>query len=140
MKMNSDKTQIVSELQKLIPNLLDYFSISEIIKIMGDAECGNGDELASVFIDKVWDMPMRRCSHCGNLMTEGYMLDSQYACSDECRNALYDPDDSENALRLYLIDCHMIDPDEVEGMSADEIAEKYKDYEISDNVMYTIWE
>lgn len=32
------------------------------------------------------------CHHCGKPMTEGYYLDGDYACSDECAIALYDGD------------------------------------------------
>lgn len=32
---------------------------------------------------------LRVCSHCGKFMFEGYLLDYQYACSDECAIALY---------------------------------------------------
>jgi len=41
--------------------------------------------------------PLRICTNCGDFMYEGYLLDYQYACSDECAIALYDGD--EAALR-----------------------------------------
>ena len=37
----------------------------------------------------------RICSHCGKKMEEGYYLNGDYACSDECAIALYDGDEEE---------------------------------------------
>lgn len=134
-----EKKELVRQLESKIPNLSDYYTEEEAIEILDNIPDLTSENMAPLFMDEVWDTPLRRCSRCGNLMDEGYMLGHQYACSDECRNFLYDPNDEENARRLYLIDCYMIEPEEVEGMSADEIEEKYEDYEISDDVMYTIW-
>jgi hypothetical protein len=41
------------------------------------------------------DPPLRICSHCGDFMNEGYMLDYEYACSDECAIALYGGDEAQ---------------------------------------------
>ena len=38
---------------------------------------------------------LRVCSHCGKLMTSGYYLNGQYACSDECCLALYNGNKEE---------------------------------------------
>lgn len=38
---------------------------------------------------------LRVCTHCGKFMHEGYLLDTQYACSDECAIALYDGDEAQ---------------------------------------------
>ena len=46
--------------------------------------------------------PLRVCSHCGDFMYEGYLLDYEYACSDECAIALFDGD--EAALREAIGD------------------------------------
>lgn len=139
MKKSFNEKDILSTLKEQIPNILEYYNESQIFDIMRGTSVLTSYGLANIFMERIWDEPMRRCSHCGNLMTEGYLLGSQYACSDECRNALYDPDDAENARRLYLIDCYEIEPEEVEGMTADEIEAMYEDCEISDSVMYTEW-
>lgn len=140
MKTNFNESKgLLHILEKQIPNLYDHYNKELVKRILGSIPGLDSNNVVNLFMDEVWDDPMRRCFHCGNLMTEGYLLDNQYACSDECRNALYDSEDSENAKRLYLIDCYMIDPDEVVGLSADEIERQYKDCTISDNVMYTEW-
>ena len=38
---------------------------------------------------------LRVCTHCGRFMTEGYLLETQYACSDECAIALYEGDEAQ---------------------------------------------
>lgn len=129
----------MSELKKRIPNLSDFYSDKRVVAIMSDVPPVHSHDLVSIFMELVWNEPIRRCSHCGNLMAEGYLLGNQYACSDECRNALYDSEDAENARRLYLIDCYEIEPEEVAGMSADEIEKEYEGCEISDSFMYTEW-
>lgn len=138
-------TQIFKEnkyaqiLMREIPNLLDYYEEKEVLDILDEIGIAPSESIVELFMDEEWERPMRRCTHCGKLMTEGYMLAGEYACSDDCRNALYDPNDSENAYRLYLIDYFEIEPEEVEGMTADEIMEAYADCDGSDNIMYTEW-
>ena len=139
MEKSLKKRDVIAILAHEIPNLFDYYSEREVAEMFEGAIVAPGDDLAALFMEMVRDAPIRRCSNCGNLMVEGYLLDSQYACSDRCRNALYDPDDAENARKLYLIDCYEIDPEEVADLSADEIEEKYRGCTISDNVMYTEW-
>ena len=39
--------------------------------------------------------PLRICSHCGDFMNEGYLLDCEYTCSDECAIALDDGDEPQ---------------------------------------------
>ena len=39
--------------------------------------------------------PMRICDNCGCFMDEGYLLDTQYACSDKCAIALYDGNEEQ---------------------------------------------
>lgn len=86
---------------------------------------------------------LRRCSKCGRFMNEDYLLGFRYACSDECRNALYKKYDGaktdEEAEIMYLKDCHMLEDKDVEGLTSEQIAEKYKDCEISDDVFWTQW-
>lgn len=36
---------------------------------------------------------LRICDNCGAFMDEGYLLDTQYACSDACAIALFDGDE-----------------------------------------------
>ena len=38
---------------------------------------------------------LRICGQCGCFMTEGYLLDQAYACSDECAIALYGGDEKQ---------------------------------------------
>ena len=72
-------------------------------------------------------------------MKEGYLLGDEYACSDDCRNALYCPDDKEQAIRLYYIDLWNLDEKSVEGMTSEEIWEAHQNDEISDDVFWTSW-
>ena len=86
---------------------------------------------------------LRRCSKCGRFMNEGYLLGSLYACSDKCRNAIYKTvnkaKDDEEAEIMYLKDCYMLTDEDIKGLSSEQIAEKFKDYEISDDVFWTHW-
>lgn len=86
---------------------------------------------------------LRRCSKCGRFMNEGYLLGSLYACSDECRNAIYKTigkaKNDEEATIMYLKDCYMLTDEDVKGLSSKQIAEKFKDYEVSDDVFWTQW-
>ena len=51
----------------------------------------------------------RICSVCGKEHDEGYYLNGDYACSDECRNQYYidhhGAKDAADAERMYLNDC-----------------------------------
>jgi hypothetical protein len=38
---------------------------------------------------------LRVCDNCGRFMCEGYLLDTRYACSDECAIALYEGDEAQ---------------------------------------------
>lgn len=38
---------------------------------------------------------IRRCSHCGSPMSEGYYLAGEYACSFDCAVSLYDNDKAQ---------------------------------------------
>lgn len=86
---------------------------------------------------------LRRCSKCGRFMNEGYLLGLQYACSDKCRNTIYkiqhNVDTDEEATILYLKDCYSLTDDDIRGLSSEEISEKFKDFEISDDVFWTQW-
>lgn len=46
------------------------------------------------------DTPFRLCDHCHKFFEEGYILVTEYACSDECAVALYGG--NEEALRADL--------------------------------------
>lgn len=48
----------------------------------------------------IWSIPddwigFRVCSNCGVKMMEGYMLEGEYACCDECAIALYNGDEEQ---------------------------------------------
>lgn len=86
---------------------------------------------------------LRRCSNCGRFMNRGYLLGLYYACSDKCRNDIYKKHDGvstdEEAKILYLKDCYLLSDEDVEGLTSEQISEKFKDHEISDDVFYTEW-
>ena len=134
----NNRAEIVALLVKQIPNLLDYYSEEQVIKIMSK-ENHDKNRIAEDFMDIVFDDPIRRCTHCGKLMKEGYLLGGEYACIDECRNAIYCPDDEEQATRLYYIDLWNLDEKSVEGMTSEEIWEAHQNDEISDEVFWTSW-
>lgn len=86
---------------------------------------------------------LRRCSKCGRFMNEGYLLGHLYACSDKCRNAIYkkvhNVKTDEEAEILYLKDCYNLEDKDIEGLTSEQISEKFKDYEVSDDVFWTQW-
>jgi hypothetical protein len=86
---------------------------------------------------------LRRCSNCGRFMNRGYLLGLYYACSDKCRNDIYKKCDGvstdEEAKILYLKDCYLLSDEDIEGLTSEQISEKFKDCEISDDVFYTEW-
>lgn len=49
---------------------------------------------------------IRRCSHCGKIMKEGWVLGDEYACSWECAVALYDGDEEQLNADLDEEDSH----------------------------------
>lgn len=83
----------------------------------------------------------RTCSWCGKTMTEGYVIDGDYACSDKCRNNIYKRDcgaqDDEEAEILYLMDYYYLTDDDVKGLDAEEIVRKFDSDKTSDVVYYT---
>lgn len=89
------------------------------------------------------DEKLRRCSKCGRFMNEGYLLGQLYACSDKCRNAIYksfnNAKSDEEAEILYLKDCYNLEDKDIEGLTSKQISEKFKDFEISDDVFWTQW-
>lgn len=76
-------------------------------------------------------------------MNEGYLLGQLYACSDKCRNAIYksfnNAKSDEEAEILYLKDCYNLEDKDIEGLTSKQISEKFKDFEISDDVFWTQW-
>jgi len=59
--------------------------------------------MKELFIDTFAEDSLRVCTNCGEFMVEGYYLDGDYACCDECAIELYNGDadaffnDIENA-------------------------------------------
>ena len=45
---------------------------------------------------------VRRCSHCGKPMKEGYYIDGEYACDNTCAIALYNGDAEQFRADLEL--------------------------------------
>lgn len=61
---------------------------------------GAGMDTKRMFMNLFDDTPFRLCDHCGKFFEEGYILVTEYACSDECAVALYGG--NEVALRADL--------------------------------------
>ena len=49
------------------------------------------NHVADDMVEYFWDTPIRRCSHCGRLMTEGFCIESgqEYYCDDDCLHQHY---------------------------------------------------
>ncbi len=135
--------QLVEVLKKEIPNIGEFYSDKEIKSILKNIESPVVETIADDFMEEVWETPIRRCSHCGKLMKEGYWLDDKYACSDECRNEIYKKDegakDDNEAYCFYLRDCFCLTDEDIKDKTAAEIEEEFRENEISDMVMYTEW-
>lgn len=134
----------LSVLHSEIKNIGDFYTDEEILVVL--KHMGKTiiiDTIADDFVNAEWERPIRRCSHCGNLMTAGYLLCDEYACSDECRNEIYKKNEGvttdEDAYRLYLRDCYNLSEKEIEGKTSKEIEEEHEDDDVSDEVMYTEW-
>lgn len=146
--MITDKKYIKRAVKRLhaeIPNLSEFYTDEEAIKIVKNFdESTKLPDVSEEFMEAVWDQPMRRCTMCGKLMKEGYLLAQYYACSDECRNDYYKDfegaADDEEAYKMYIKDCHELDDEDLEGLTAEEAEEKFADYEIGDDVFWTTWE
>lgn len=90
---------------------------------------------------------MRVCSHCGDIMEEGWYLDVQgYACSDECCMALMGIDKEEyDRYGIYKVDIEEKLEDEGEGRKIEDLTdEEIKAYQESiidrlDAYYYTEW-
>ena len=61
---------------------------------------GAGMDTKRMFMNLFDDTPFRLCDHCGKFFEQGYILVTEYACSDECAVALYGG--NEEALRADL--------------------------------------
>lgn len=133
----------LKELRDKIPNISEFFTDKELSDIVGGFQDTTLDKVCDEFMDAVWDRPIRRCTMCGNLMVEGYLLGDYYACSDECRNSYYKiyegATNSEEAHKMYVRDCHELEDKDLEGLTIKEIDEKFADYPIGDTVFWTSW-
>lgn len=135
--------EAIKRLHEEISNIADFYNDNDLLKILKKMDDVELDKVADAFVEAEWEHPIRRCSWCGDLMNEGYLLGNEYACCDECRNEIYKRDNhvetDEEAYRLYLKDCYMLEDEDIEGLTGEEISEKYKDYEVSDDVFWTEW-
>lgn len=135
--------EAIKRLHEEISNIADFYNDNDLRKILKKMDDVELDKVADAFVEAEWEHPIRRCSWCGDLMNEGYLLGNEYACCDECRNEIYKRDNhvetDEEAYRLYLKDCYMLEDEDIEGLTGEEISEKYKDYEVSDDVFWTEW-
>lgn len=71
-----------------------------VAEVIADNIEGAGMDTKRTFMGLFDDTPFRLCDHCGKFFEEGYILVTEYACSDECAVALYDG--NEDALRADL--------------------------------------
>lgn len=135
--------EAIKRLHEEISNIADFYNDNDLLKILKKMDDVELDKVADAFVEAEWEHPIRRCSWCGDLMNEGYLLGNEYACCDECRNEIYKRDNhvetDEEAYRLYLKDCYMLEDEDIGGLTGEEISEKYKDYEVSDDVFWTEW-
>jgi len=135
--------EAIKRLHEEISNIADFYNDNDLRKILKKMDDVELDKVADAFVEAKWEKPIRRCSWCGDLMNEGYLLGNEYACCDECRNEIYKRDNNvetdEEAYRLYLKDCYMLEDEDIEGLTGEEISEKYQDYEVSDDVFWTEW-
>lgn len=85
----------------------------------------------------------RICTNCGKRMVEGYVIGDDYACSDECRNAIYKRDcgakDDNDAYRMYLKDCYELSEREAEGKTSEELEKMCQGRDIGDVAYWTEW-
>lgn len=128
-----------------IPNLLDYFAEGELGDYAEKIDTEEEDYVTSCFVDNIFDDGYRRCDECGKLMQEGYLLYSYYACSDECRNALYKRwnhlETDEDAEKAYYFDYWSVEEipfEEWLKMGLNECV-NYTDGSESDNCFWTQW-
>ena len=135
--------EAIKRLHEEISNIADFYNDNDLLKILKKMDDVELDKVADAFVEAEWEHPIRRCSWCGDLVNEGYLLGNEYACCDECRNEIYKRDNhvetDEEAYRLYLKDCYMLEDEDIGGLTGEEISEKYKDYEVSDDVFWTEW-
>lgn len=86
----------IKTLHKEFSNIADFYTDEELRAILADTKRHPRETIADAFLHHEWHTDtslhgteVRRCDHCGNLMNTGYYLSGVYACSDECRNAIY---------------------------------------------------
>ena len=136
--------EAIKRLHEQIRNIGEYYDDNQIADILKDMGEFSLDNVADAFVGHELERPIRRCSWCGELMTEGYLLCDDYACCDECRNEIYKRDygatTDEEAEIMYLKDCYLLNDEDVRGLTSEQISEKYKDYEVSDDYFWTSWE
>lgn len=131
--MESKTRNYISELKIAIPNVTDFFSEDQIDELIDD-ELKNEDieTIVEGFVDAIWDMEYRRCTMCGRLMREGYVLGDDYACSDECMHnhykTFYVARDDEEAEKFYQLEFYEIADDDsaLVGSFTDEDKEEYE--------------
>lgn len=83
---------------------LQYLGISatpeNVAELIASNIEGANKEIKNTFMGLFDDTPFRLCDHCGKFFEQGYILGTEYACSDECAIALYDG--NEEQLRADL--------------------------------------
>lgn len=138
----NDTKPIIEKLHEQICNIGEFYSDEAIENILNNITDLKIESALDQFLEYESDS-IRRCSHCGKLMKEGYWLDDEYACSEACRNEIYKrmgAKDDEEAERWYLRDYYMMSDSEIEGMTADEISDYGEAIGYTSGcVMYTSW-
>lgn len=80
--------------------------------------------------DLLWNNEVRVCSVCGGALDDGYYLEGEYACSDECRRKIISDDD-------YIRACYHLSDDE--PIPSKEEQESMKPFS-SDYYYWSQWE
>ena len=87
MKVTKHSIKLLCKAYKNIYALFPYY---ELYDILSNIKRHRNETIAEAFLSYVWnEYNIRQCSVCGELMQDGYHLDGDYACCDQCRNEYY---------------------------------------------------
>lgn len=136
--------EIVAKLKKQVGEEAFTYIFPAVKKAL---EEGSGEVREEILINWLDVDSCRICSHCGEIMEEGWYLDCQgYACSDECAMAIMQVPTMElfRRYRIYKEDIDEYLEDEGEGRNEEDLTQEEID-EIIDIVSedmqacYTEW-
>lgn len=77
-------------------------------------------------------LEVRKCSHCGKPMDEGYLWYDEYYCCDECLNAHYTQEEKDRY--MYCLE----DGETIDGLTEEEKEERFNKY--NDCFFWTDWD